>query len=292
MEFKDYYQVLGVAPDADEKAIKAAYRRLARKYHPDVSKEAGAEEKFKAVNEANEVLGNKERRAEYDQLRASGYRPGQQYQPPNWGGQAHPGQGFEGFGDSGFSDFFESLFGRSRGARPGPRPAPELRAHLDIDLETAYAGGTTRVEVNGKTLEVRIPAGIGAGQAIRLKGQGGDGRDLLIEIGYRPHPAFELDGRNVIARRPISPWDAALGGTMEVPTLGGAVQLTIPAGSGSGKRLRLRGRGMPGTPPGDQFVVLEVQPPRATTAAQRHAYRDLAAAFGISVPDEASAAGS
>lgn len=280
MEFKDYYQVLGVAPDADENAIKAAYRRLARKYHPDVSKEAGAEEKFKAVNEANEVLGNAERRAEYDRLRASGYRPGDRYQPPNWGGQAHPGQGFEGFGDSGFSDFFESLFGRARAGRAGPAPAPSVRANLDIDLESAFAGTSQRVDILGKTLEIKIPAGIAPGQVIRLKGQGGNGRDLLIEIGYRPHPFYELDGRDVILRRRIMPWQAALGTRIEVPTLAGPVHLNVPAGSDGGRRLRLRGRGMPGKPTGDQFVVLEVEAPKADTEARRQAYRALAAAFG------------
>lgn len=279
MEFKDYYSVLGVDPGADEKAVKAAYRRLARKYHPDVSKEADAEERFKSVSEAYEVLGNAERRAEYDRLRASGYRPGDSYQPPNWGGPGGAREGFEGFGDSGFSDFFESLFGRARGGH-SPRQPAESRARLDIDLETAFAGGQTRVDVGGRTLDIRIPAGIAPGQAIRLKGQGAGGRDLLIEIGYRPHPRFELDGRDVILRRAVPPWLAALGGSVEVETLGGTVSLNIPAGSGSGKRLRLRGRGMPGKPAaGDQFVVLEVQAPAPVNEAQRRAYQALSEAF-------------
>ncbi len=294
MEFKDYYSVLGVESGADEKAIKAAYRRLARKYHPDVSKEPNAEENFKSVSEAYEVLGNAERRAQYDRLRASGYRPGDSYQPPNWGGSGAAHDGFEGFGgDSGFSDFFESLFGRARaGQARGPRAPAESRARLDIDLETAFAGGQARVDVGGRTLDIRIPAGIAPGQNIRLKGQGSGGRDLLIEIGYRPNPVFELDGRDVIVRRSVSPWLAALGGTLDVPTLGGSVSLNVPAGSGSGKRLRLRGRGMPGTPAGDQFVVLEVQAPAAANEAQRRAYRALAAAFGdSSVSDAAAGAG-
>lgn len=294
MEFKDYYSVLGVESGADEKAIKAAYRRLARKYHPDVSKEPNAEEKFKSVSEAYEVLGNAERRAQYDRLRASGYRPGDSYQPPNWGGSGAAHDGFEGFGgDSGFSDFFESLFGRARaGQARGPRAPAESRARLDIDLETAFAGGQARVDVGGRTLDIRIPAGIAPGQNIRLKGQGSGGRDLLIEIGYRPNPVFELDGRDVIVRRSVSPWLAALGGTLDVPTLGGSVSLNVPAGSGSGKRLRLRGRGMPGTPAGDQFVVLEVQAPAAANEAQRRAYRALAAAFAdSSVSDAAAGAG-
>lgn len=290
MEFKDYYQILGVAPDADEKTIKSAYRRLARKYHPDVSKEPDAEEKFKAANEAHEVLGNAERRAEYDRIRAGGYRPGDPFPPPNWGGGQ--GGGFEGFGDSGFSDFFESLFGRAARAGQGrtrsAHAAPDVRAHLDIDLETAYAGGKQRVEVNGRTLEITIPAGIPPGRNIRLKGQGGQGRDLLIEIGYRAHPNFELDGRDVIVRRRIEPWLAALGGSIEVPTLGGTVKLNVPAGSDQGRRMRLRGRGMPGQPPGDQFVVLEIAAPAPVNEAQRQAYRDLATAFGARIPEQAA----
>ncbi len=284
MQFKDYYQVLGVAPDADEKAIKSAYRRLARKYHPDVSKEADAEEKFKAANEAHEVLGDPAKRAEYDRLRAGGWRPGDAYEPPGWAGRGHGG---EGFGDSGFSDFFESLFGAraraGRGAAGGPRASADVRAQLEVDLETVYAGGKQRVEVNGRTLEIAIPAGIAAGRSIRLKGQGGHGRDLLIEIGYRPHPVYELDGRDVIVRRRIAPWDAALGASIEVPTLAGPVNLNVPAGSDTGRRLRLRGRGMPGEPPGDQFVVLEVQAPKPANEAQRHAWRELAQAFGSAV---------
>ena len=289
MQFKDYYQVLGVAPDADEKAIKAAFRRLARKYHPDVSKEADAEDKFKAANEAYEVLGDAARRAEYDRLRASGYRPGDEFQPPPWGGQGPGGGGFEGFGDSGFSDFFESLFGRGRSAGPGRARAPaDVRAQLDIDLEAAYAGSRQRIDVNGRTLEVKIPAGIAPGQSIRLKGQGGNGRDLLLEIGYRRHPLYELEGRDVIVRRQIPPWLAVFGGKIEVPTLGGNVNLNVPAGSDGGCRLRLRGRGMPGTPTGDQFVVLEIQAPKPSSEAQREAYRDLARAFGASVEDAAA----
>ena len=289
MQFKDYYQVLGVAPDADEKAIKSAYRRLARQYHPDVSKEADAEEKFKAANEANEVLSDPAKRAEYDRIRAGGWRPGDNYEPPGWAGRGQ-GEGFDGFGESGFSDFFESLFGaRARGGRGptgGARAPAEVRAHLDVDLETVFAGGKQRVEVNGRTLEIAIPAGIAAGRSIRLKGQGGHGRDLLIEIGYKLHPTYELDGRDVIVRRRIAPWDAALGASIEVPTLAGAVNLNVPAGSDTGRRLRLRGRGMPGEPPGDQFVVLEVQAPVPANEAQRQAYRDLAQVFGSSMADD------
>ncbi|WP_183959939.1 DnaJ C-terminal domain-containing protein [Chiayiivirga flava] len=286
MQFKDYYDILGVAPTADEKAIKAAYRRLARKYHPDVSKEAGAEEKFKSINEANEVLGDAKKRAAYDRVRAGGYRPGDEFQPPpNWGdGGVDFGEGFG--GQEGFSDFFESLFGaRARAGRPGARPPTERRARLQVDLETVYAGATRRIEIDGRTLDVKIPAGIQAGQQIRLSGQGGQGRDLLLEIELAPHAQFELDGRDVLLRWPIAPWDAALGAQIAVPTLGGSVTVRVPPGSDSGRRLRLRGRGLPGAVPGDQFVLLEVRAPAPANELQRERYRALAEAFGASVAE-------
>lgn len=274
MQFTDYYEVLGVKPDASAADIKAAYRKLARKYHPDVSKEPDAETRFKAVNEANEVLGDAKKRAQFDQLRAGGYRNGEEFRPP---------PGFEfgdmGEGEGGFSDFFESLFGRGRGGpRAGAQPrAPQpRRARLDIDLEVAFAGGKRRIEIDGRMLDVSIPAGIEPGRNIRLAGQGGNGRDLILEIGYLPHARFELDGRDVIVRVPLAPWDAALGAQVEVPTLAGNVSMNIPAGSDTGKRLRLRGRGMPG---GDQYVVIEVRAPKPGNDAQREAYAALKAAF-------------
>jgi curved DNA-binding protein len=285
MQFNDYYETLGVKPDASEAEIKAAYRRLARKFHPDVSKEANAEERFKSINEANEVLGDAKKRAAYDQLRAGGYRGGEEFRPPpNWGNGA-PFDFETGDGDgAGFSDFFESLFGRSRGGRPGmdPRQAPRQprRARLEIDLEVAFAGGTRRIEIDGRMLDVKIPAGVAPGQNIRLSGQGGNGRDLILEIGYLPHEKFELDKRDVVYRQPLMPWEAALGTRVEVPTLGGSVSLQIPPGSDSGRRLRLRGRGMPGTPAGDQYVLLEVRAPKISDDRQRDAYRELAKAFG------------
>ena len=284
MQFKDYYDILGVAPTADEAAIKTAYRKLARKYHPDVSKESDAEEKFKAVNEANEVLGDAKKRAAYDRVRAGGYRPGDDFQPPpNWGDGGGFGGG--GGGDEGFSDFFESLFGGrgpGRGPRrPSPRAPTERRARLQIDLDTVYAGGTRRIEIDDRTLDVKIPAGIQSGQTIRLSGQGGQGRDLLLEIEIAPHARFQLDGRDVLLTWPVAPWDAALGAQVEVPTLGGNVTVRIPEGSASGRRLRLRGRGLPGSPAaGDQFVTLEISAPVPTNDAQRQKYRELAEAFG------------
>ncbi len=284
MQFKDYYEILGVEAGAGDAEIKTAYRRLARKYHPDVSKEAGAEERFKAVNEAYEALRDPQKRAAYDQLRARGYRPGDDVQPPPGGFGGPGGMDFEeifagGGAAGGFSDFFESLFGRSRTGGHGPRPAGATRARLAVPLEAVHAGTATRIGVNGRTLEVRIPKGIRPGQTIRLGGQGGGGGDLLLEIEYAAHPTFEVDGRNILYTLPVAPWEAALGATISVPTLGGAVELRIPPDSDSGRKLRLRGRGLPGTPAGDQIVELEVQAPTATTPQQREAYARMQEAF-------------
>ena len=295
MQFKDYYQILGVEPSAGEAEIKTAYRRLARKYHPDVSKEAGAEDKFKAVNEAYEALRDPAKRAAYDQLRAGGYRPGDEVRPPPGGFHGRPGQpdvdfeeilGSGGAGGGGFSDFFESLFGRGRGA-PGPQPRGpqargDTRARLSVPLQAVYDGGSIRIGVNGRTLDVRVPKGVRAGQVIRLAGQGSGGGALLLEVEYAAHPHFEVDGRNIIHILPVAPWEAALGATVSVPTLGGSVELKIPADSEAGRKLRLRGRGLPGAQgaAGDQIVELEVLAPRANTDAQRASYATMRDAFG------------
>jgi curved DNA-binding protein len=293
MQFKDYYDILGVEPSAGEAEIKTAYRRLARKYHPDVSKEAGAEEKFKAINEAYEALRDPQKRKAYDQLRTRGYRPGDEVQPPPGGfGQGGAPGDFDfdeifagGGAGGGFSDFFEELFGRRRGGAGfgggrGPQPRGDTRARLAVPLEAVYRGDSVRIGVNGKTLEVRVPKGVRPGQAIRLAGQGGHGGDLLLEIEYAAHPQFEVDGRNIIHVLPVAPWEAALGATVSVPTLGGPVDLKIPADSEAGRKLRLRGRGLPGTPAGDQIVELEVLAPKAHTEAERDAYGRLRDAFG------------
>ena len=298
MEFKDYYATLGVEPTAGDAEIKTAYRRLARKYHPDVSKEAGAEDKFKAVNEAYEALRDPQKRAAYDQLKAQGYRPGEEFHaPPNYGG----GQGFDyeevfggGAGGGGFSDFFESLFARQRGggggrasgfggASQGPQPTRDTRAKLSVPLEAAYQGDSLRITVNGKQLDVRVPKGIRPGQVIRLTGQGTNGGNLLLEVEYAEHPQFEVDGRNILYTLQVTPWQAALGTSISVPTLGGSVELKVPAESDAGRKLRLRGRGLPGNPDGDQIVELEIVAPAPTEEAQKKAYKALAKAFGEKV---------
>lgn len=296
MRFKDYYDVLGVEPGAGDAEIKTAYRRLARKYHPDVSKESGAEEKFKGINEAYEALRDPEKRAAYDQLRARGYRPGDEVRPPPGGfGGGHGGADFEeifaGGGNGGFSDFFQELFGRGRsagfggasGGGPRPRSDGPTRAKVAVPLEAIYSGDPVRVSVGGRSLEVRVPKGVKPGQSIRLAGQGTGGGDLLLEIEYAAHPQFEVDGRNVIHVLPVAPWEAALGASISVPTLGGAVELKIPADSEAGRKLRLRGRGLPGAggaPAGDQIVELEVLAPKANTDEEREAYRQMREAFG------------
>ena len=294
MEFKDYYGVLGVEPSAGDAEIKTAYRRLARKFHPDVSKETGAEDKFKAVNEAYEALRDPEKRKAYDQVRAGGYRPGDQVRPPpggfrgGQGGQPDFDEIFAGGGaGGGFSDFFESVFGRGRGGPgAGPRgaqPGGDTRAKLAVPLESVYGGGSVRISVNGRTLDVRVPKGIKPGQSIRLARQGNGGGDLLLEIEYAAHPRFEVDGRNVIHALPVAPWEAALGATISVPTLGGPVELKIPADSEAGRKLRLRGRGLPGGAQGadgDQIIELEILAPRAHDDAQRQAYATMRDAFG------------
>lgn len=301
MEFQDYYKTLGVKQGAADDDIKSAYRKLARKYHPDRNKEAGAEEKFKAISEAYEVLHDKQKRAAYDNLRAGGgYRAGDSFRPPpGWQRQQAPG-GFEfrDFGGAGgdaggFSDFFESLFGGRGAAGPraqrGPQRGNDVRAGVEIDLRTAYAGGKQRLGLRDatgeRTLEVNIPAGILPGKVIRLGGQGEPGYngapagDLLLEVQVRDDAQFKLHGRDIEVEVALSPWEAALGARVPVPTLGGNVELKIPAGSRSGRKLRLKGRGMPGRTPGDQIVMLSIQVPPADGDEAKAAYAAFAQAF-------------
>jgi curved DNA-binding protein len=229
-------------------------------------------------------------------LRSQGYRPGEEFRPPpDFGGQGGPG--FGGFnqggfrfddaaGGGGFSDFFESLFGGGRGGpQRGPAPVGDLRAKLSIPLDVAYSGGIQRIGIDNRTLEVKVPAGIRPGQVIRLAGQGHSAgarrSDLLLEIDYRPHADFEVDGRNILYSLSLAPWEAALGTTVSVPTLGGPVDLRVPADSDAGRKRRLRGRGLPGKPAaGDQIVEIEIRAPRAETEEQRKLYQQMAEAFG------------
>jgi curved DNA-binding protein len=297
MEFKDYYATLGVEKTATADDIKKAYRRLARKYHPDVSKEPDAAERMSAINEANTVLSDPEKRAAYDAL---GRRPpGQDFRPPpDWDA------GFEFSGDESapgqdeFSDFFANLFGRAARARRGPEAASmrggDHHAKVVIDLADAYHGATravtlrsARLDTQGhvvteeRTLDVTIPRGVRAGQHIRLRGQGAPGYgggpagDLYLEIEFRPDDRYAVDGRDVTQRVPVAPWEAALGASIEVATPSGPVEVTVPANSPSGRRLRLRGRGIPGAPPGDLYLELDLVLPPADTEAARELYRTM-----------------
>ena len=296
MQFKDYYKTLGVTSDASADEIKRAYRKLARKYHPDVSKEADAEARFKEVGEAYEALKDSEKRAQYDQLRQSGWRQGQEFRPsPDWAtGQQYAGDGQS---YSGFSDFFESLFGGLGGARSGNPRRPgsaglkargrDVHASVSIDLQTAYAGGVQRLQLGGgsgaRTLNVRIPAGVTEGRQIRLSGQGepglggGPAGDLYLEVHLKSHRWFEVQGQDVHLTLPVAPWEAALGARLNVPTLGGKVEMSIPPGTSSGKRLRLKGRGLPGKTAGDQFVIIKVDVPPADSSRAKELYEALKA---------------
>ncbi|MFZ5957085.1 curved DNA-binding protein [Pseudomonas knackmussii] len=303
MEFKDYYAALGVAPDADEKTIKSAYRKLARKYHPDVSKEANAEERFKEVAEAYEVLKSPEKRAEYDQLRQYGNR--EKFEaPPGW----QPSGGFEGaehFQERDFSDFFESIFGARAGAqgqqRPRERRGRDIELEVPLFLEELQSGephpvsfglpaydeyGRRQPDVE-KHLKVRIPPGAVDGERIRLKGQGGAGAnggpagDLYLIIRLAPHPLFDVEGRDLLVSVPLAPWEAALGAKVEVPTLAGRIALSVPPGSQAGQRLRIRGKGLAGKggdAAGDLYAVLKIVMPKgAAEGDTRKLWEELAA---------------
>lgn len=294
MEFRDYYQTLGVEKTATADEIKKAFRKLARKYHPDVSKEPDAEARMKDLNEANAVLSDVEKRAAYDQL-GKRYRAGQEFEPqPDW----DAGFEFSGADMGDNSDFFASLFGRAgrAGKSAGYRMQGEdHHAKVLIDLADAYRGAereislrAPRVDEQGHVamrehvLNVRIPAGVKEGQHIRLVGQGGPGvggaaaGDLYLEIHFRPDPRYRVDGRDVYETVPVAPWEAALGAAIETPTPSGPVTVQVPAGSQTGRKLRLKGRGIPGASPGDLYVVLEVVLPPADTDVARQVYETMA----------------
>ena len=307
MEFKDYYEIMGLQRTATQDEIKRAHRKLARKYHPDVSKEPDAEARFKEVGEAYEVLRDPEKRAAYDQL-GSRWKAGQDFNPPpDWhAGFESAGAGFDTQGDASYSDFFESLFrqgfshgsANTRADKTFSVRGEDRHAKIEIDLEDSYHGATRsvslrvpevdaqgRVSMREHQIEFSIPRGVRAGQHIRLAGQGGAGMgqagagDLYLEVEFRPHPHYRVDKHDVYLNLPLAPWEAALGAEIKVPTPTGLVELSIPAGSTQGRKLRLKGRGIPARVPGDFYFVLSIALPIAQTEAQQDAYRSMAQQF-------------
>jgi curved DNA-binding protein len=278
MQYRDYYEILGVTRGADADEVKRAYRKLARKFHPDVSKEKNAEEKFKEVQEAYEVLRDTDKRAAYDHL-GRDFRNGQQFRPPPDWSQRFGNPGGQRFSDlNGFSDFFSSLFGGSGAGAGNAGQADSDAGHLDVTVEEAFAGTKRRVMLNEhgrqRQLDVQIPAGVTEGQPLRIPGLGGR-TSVIFRIRLRPHHLYEVVGKDVQIELPLAPWEAALGAKVAVPTLGGTVELTVPAGAQSGQKLRLRARGFPGNPAGDQMVTIKLVTPAAQSATQKEAYERM-----------------
>lgn len=314
MEFKDYYSVLGIDPSADEKTIKTAFRKLARLYHPDVSKEAQSEKKFKDVAEAYEVLHSKDKRAEYDALRQArnqrrtqGRNQGNSQAEPDLSSGFHSGfAGDETAADEDFADFFNSIFGPARSRNPGfqgghrvdvnVHKGRDLEMEWPVMLEDTLSDIAKPIEftipyqdIQGqplelrKTLNVKIPAGVGDGERIRLKGQGAPGigkaaaGDLYLNIRLVPHPLFDIEGHNLILTLPLAPWEAVLGAKITLPTLTGKINLSIPANSQSGQRLRIKGKGLIGKQgPGDLLVALKIVIPQTATAEVKKLWEKLA----------------
>ncbi|SFM42525.1 curved DNA-binding protein [Nitrosomonas communis] len=292
---------MGIKRDATQDDIKRAYRKLARKYHPDVSKEADAEVRFKEIGEAYEVLKDPEKRAAYDQL-GSGWRSGQEFQPPpgwNQGFEFHGG-GFTQADTSEFSSFFEALFGSRFNANRENRHygfnvrGEDTHAKILIDLEDSYHGATRtitlqhteigpdgRPKIKERTLNVRIPKGVRQGQLIRLVGQGSRGvdqnsaGDLYLEVAFQPHSLYKVEEKDVFLELPVTPWEVALGVTIKTPTPTGIVDLKIPPGIQSGRKLRLKERGIPAHPPGDLYITLQVVLPPADSEQARILYREM-----------------
>jgi len=315
MKFRDYYETLGVARGATEAEIKTAYRKLARKYHPDVNKEKDAEERFKEIGEAYSVLKDTEKRAAYDQM-GSNWKQGQDFSPPpNWNAgfefSDDPNAGFGGYGggyDGDQSEFFESLFGRGRhrqggrssNARQGMHfKGQDHHAKILIDLADAYNGAKRTISLHmpvqdaeghvstqERKLDVNIPKGIKAGQNLRLSGQGGPGMgdggagDLYLEIEFHPNPLYKVDGKDVYLDLPLAPWEAALGTNVNIPTpAGSTLELSIPPNTKSGRKMRLKGKGIPSKEPGDFYVVPNIVLPEAQSDAQKAAYQELEKVF-------------
>lgn len=299
--FRDYYEVLGVSRGASDEEIRSAYRKLARTYHPDVNKDPGAEDRFKEISEAYEVLRDPDKRQRYDRLGANwkagedvsgadgfgGFRQGQ-------GGFGQGQGGFEDvrveFGGNGFSDFFEGIFGGRGGPGTGGFEGFSARggdqeATLEITLEEAARGGRRKISLgSGRDYEVEIPAGVRDGQRIRLAGEGGTGAgggpagDLFLRVRVKPHLRFRVEGRDLFVELPVAPWEAALGATVDVPTLNGTARVKVPAGSSSGRRLRLRGEGMPGPGKqhGDLFATVRIVVPKTLSKEERELFEQLA----------------
>lgn len=303
MKYQDYYGILGVDRNATPDEIKKAFRRLARKYHPDVSKEAQAEAHMKEVNEAYTVLSDPEKRAAYDRL-GGAYHAGDEFRPPpGWSGDfSFTTHGFSPREAEEFSDFFSQLFGGMGGMggfgrHGGPRHArgEDHHAQVLLDIDDAYTGATRQLSLRlpqaderghlhytTRTLNVKIPAGVREGQIIRLAGQGapapagGPAGDLLLEVRFRPHPRLRTDGRDVHMTLPLAPWEAALGAVIQTELPGSALKVRIPEGAQSGQQLRVRGKGIPGTPPGDLLLDLQVVLPAADNPRAKQIYETMA----------------
>ena len=289
MKYKDYYKVLGVERTASEDEIKKAYRKLARKYHPDVSKEANAKEKFQEVSEAYETLRDKEKRAAYDSL-GSGFRQGQDFRPPpDWFDRFGSGRQ-EDLRDTDLSDLFEQMgiFGRAAGRRGGfgrnvPIPGEDFETPVRITLEEAARGTERQLQLDGQLITARIPKGATDGQRLRLRGKGGQGAnggpagDLYLQIVLEPHPLYRVRGHDLEIELPIAPWEAALGAQVEVPTLEGRVTMKVPPGSKGANKLRLAGKGLPkpGGGAGDLYAALEIVVPATLTEREKKLYEEL-----------------
>jgi curved DNA-binding protein len=286
MKYKDYYKILGLARGAADEDIKKAYRKLARKYHPDVSKEANAKEKFQEVAEAYETLRDKEKRAAYDSL--GSHRPGQDFRPPpDWfdrfgGGRAEDLHGVD------LSELFESMgiFGRAgrRGGGRGMRfPGEDYEVSVRLSLEDAARGVEREVRLDGRAFRARIPRGASDGQRLRLAGKGGPGAnggppgDLYLQIVLEPHALFRPSGHDLDLQVPVAPWEAALGADIEVPTLDGVVRMKVPAGAKGGQKFRLAGKGLPkpGGGAGDLYAVLDIVVPPAVSEREKKLYEEL-----------------
>ena len=306
MEYKDYYQMMGVERDATQDQIKRAYRKLARKFHPDVNKESDAETRFKEVGEAYAVLKDPEKRVAYDQL-GSKWKEGQDFHPPpDWDqGFEFSGGGADNFDAEQFSDFFDSLYGqagasRGRGHGSFNLQGQDSHAKIIIELEDAYHGASRSITLkkvdmsaDGRpvakehTLNVKIPKGIRQGQHIRLAKQGGAGvgqgeaGDLYLEIEFRSHALYHVEGADVYLDLPVAPWEAALGAKVKVPTPTGSIEMTIPESSSNGRKMRLKGRGIPGKQAGDFYVVLHIVLPPAESDEAKSAYREMEKALAF-----------